>query len=133
MLHNNILRVRDESATGNVLNEFDLSFDRITISIRDVITERVLLEIQRYNTEASEYENYLVQPNDDEVKLNRTKKQSRKRIDADKQIEVAFKAFNSNGFFILIGDYQAESLDELVEINSNPTISFIKLTPLVGG
>lgn len=133
MLHNNILRVRDESATGNVFNEFDLAFDRITISIRDIITERVLHEVQRYNTEASEYENYLVQPNDDEVKLNQTQKQKRKRIDAEKQIEVALESFKCNGFFILIDDYQAESLDELVEVNSNPTISFIKLTPLVGG
>ena len=57
----------------------------------------------------------------------------KKKVDAEKQYLVALDAFQKNGFFILIDNIQSESLEQMVVINKNTNISFLKLTPLVGG
>lgn len=133
MLHSNIIRIRDENMSGQVFNELELEFNSINISIRDIITERVFREVTKYKTKATGYKNHLVQPKEEELKLNKKWSNPEKVINAERQVEVALQAFQSNGFFILIDDHQAEFLDEIVSINSNPIISFVKLTPLVGG
>lgn len=54
-------------------------------------------------------------------------------IDAEKQVYVALDAFTKNGYFLLIDTIQSESLEQEVFLKSTTSISFIKLTPLVGG
>jgi hypothetical protein len=56
-----------------------------------------------------------------------------KLIDAEQQTYRALEAFQNNGFFLLVNDRQAESLDEEVWLGAGATASFVKLTPLVGG
>lgn len=53
--------------------------------------------------------------------------------DAEKQIARALEAFERNGFIVLIGDQQAESLDEGFLIQADTEVSFVKLVQLVGG
>lgn len=132
MLHENILMVRDENGLGTIFHELRLSFDRVEVSVRDVITERVIQEVARYNQSMSDYRHNLVQPTEVEQRLNGSAKQQAK-IDVDKQIAIALKAFESNGFFILVDDSQVDDLDEMVTIRPRTQVSFIKLTPLVGG
>lgn len=43
------------------------------------------------------------------------------------------RAFLTNGFFLLAGDRQADSLDEEVDLATTPTLIFIKLVALAGG
>ena len=43
------------------------------------------------------------------------------------------QAFTRNGFFVLVGDRQVESLDEELELKVDTDVSFVKLVPLVGG
>ena len=50
-----------------------------------------------------------------------------------KQASVAKDAFKKNGFFILIDNTQAESLEQVFALHKDSEISFVKLTPLVGG
>ena len=57
----------------------------------------------------------------------------RPKVDEEKQIYVALEAFQKNGFFILIDDEQVETLEQKVLVNESTAVSFIKLTPLVGG
>ena len=135
------LLIRDENAFGTVANELKIRFDRVRVTVRDIITERVTQEVVNYNRKAAEYgadhaRFHLVQPTDLERQLNgsaQAKGEGRKLVDLDKQIDVALKAFQSNGFFILIDDLQAETLEQIVEIKVGTLVSFVKLTPLVGG
>lgn len=133
MLHENILRIRDENNLGSIYNELNLSFDKIEVSIKDIITQRVFQEIEEYNKKAANYKHALVQPKTDELMLNAVSKQKKRSINTEKQLEVALHAFKNNGFFMLVDDRQAVGLDEVVVIRTNTTVSFIKLTPLVGG
>jgi len=131
MLHENTLLIRDENSFGSVYNELKLSFDKVQVSIQDIITERVYQEVVKYNHRAAEYKYSLVNPKEYEVLLN--KPQKKHQVNPEKQVEVALKAFDSNGFFILIDEIQAEALDQLVTIKPDTKVGFIKLTQLVGG
>ncbi|MCK4709861.1 MAG: hypothetical protein KAU21_14680, partial [Gammaproteobacteria bacterium] len=79
------------------------------------------------------YEFALVRPKSEEKLLNGIKNNVKRRVNPEKQIEVALKAFSGNGFFILIDEMQAEELGQWVTIKPDTIISFVKLTPLVGG
>ncbi|MDH5324871.1 MAG: hypothetical protein OEZ68_17340 [Gammaproteobacteria bacterium] len=130
MLHGNILKIRDENATGQIFHELELKFDKVEVTVKDIIVERVYREVILYNQKADQVQNALVKPKDEEVRLNGKRI---RHIDAEKQVEVALKAFESNGFFMLVDDFQAEALEQIVPIKENTVISFVKLTPLVGG
>jgi 5'-deoxynucleotidase YfbR-like HD superfamily hydrolase len=129
------ITVRDRSPGGKSVHEIALAFDATEVRLRDIIAERVRMDIDLYERRAAtSFANNLVQPTDAEARLDQAKsKRPVRRIDADKQIETALHAFERNGFFVLVGDRQVTDLDQTVSLAGNPEISFIKLTPLVGG
>ena len=54
-------------------------------------------------------------------------------IDAEAQVSAALEGFESNAFVLLIDEKQLEDLDDIVDLSREPSISFIKLVPLIGG
>lgn len=133
MLHENILRIRDENGLGEIYHELELRFDKVEVTVKDIIVERVYQEVEKYNKKAKDYKYSLVLPKDEEVLLNKTKHKKRRPVNPEKQVEVALNAFSNNGFFILVDETQAETLEQVIIIKSYTMVSFIKLTPLVGG
>ncbi len=132
MLHETILQIRDENGLGEVYHELTLSFSTIEVSVREIIAERVREEVVLYNRRTADYQRHaLVKPTELEARLNPEKK--RHQVDVEKQIDIALKAFLGNGFFVLVDNIQVEELDQLISIKPDTTVSFIKLTPLVGG
>ena len=132
------LTVRDETMSGDVYHEIPLEFPSERISVRDLVRERVYQEVQDFNRKRDERVfRGLVQPTDTERVLNGTKTEYRLKADRDiewkPQLEKALEAFEQNGYFILIDDKQAESLDQEFVIGRGTLVSFVKLTPLVGG
>ena len=125
--------IKDELLSGKSVNEIELDFSSETVKIKDVISARVNKEVEDYNKRLPEYFNGLVEPLDAEKTLNGYKLKAKKVIDAEKQIYIALDAFQRNGFFVLIDNHQADSLDEQIVLKATTTISFVKLTPLVGG
>jgi hypothetical protein len=130
------LLIRDETATGEPVNEFPLEFSSERITVRDLIRERVYQEVTDYNfrsrREGGTFRG-LVQPTDTERTLNGFKVPKNREIDWEAQFHRAIDAFGRNGFFILVDDRQAETLDETILIGASTQVSFVKLTPLVGG
>lgn len=49
------------------------------------------------------------------------------------QIERALEAFETNGFLLLVDETQIENLDEHIRLGSGSVVTFVQLTPLVGG
>jgi hypothetical protein len=132
------LTIRDETASGEVLNELPLEFPSERITVRELIRERVYQEVQDFNRKRDEMVfKGLVQPTDAERVLNgkRTdyRLKSRREIDWKKQFEKATEAFERNGFFVLIGAKQADNLDQEVVIDHGTQVSFVRLMQLVGG
>ncbi len=127
------ITIKDETFSGKVLQEICLQFKTASVTVQDIITSRVIQEVENYNQKLPEYFNGLVEPTDAEKTLSGFRLKARKKIDAEKQVYVALDAFQKNGFFVLIDNLQSESLDQTVELGVSTTVSFIKLTPLVGG
>ena len=104
-----------------------------TITVRELIRERVYEEVREYNASEPEYFKGLVQPTDAEHTLNGYKIRERRKINWEAQFDLALEAFQRNGFFILVDDRQVESLDETFKLSLTTQVSFVKLVPLVGG
>ncbi|MCC9061695.1 MULTISPECIES: hypothetical protein [Flavobacterium] len=128
-----IITIKDETFAGKVLNELNLNFKSESATIKDIIEQRVSQEVENYNQKLSGFFNGLIEPNDAEKTLNGYKLKPKKTIDAEKQIYIALDAFLKNGYFILVDNLQAESLEQEITLTKNTTISFVKLTPLIGG
>ncbi len=125
-----ILTIKDEKLAGGIINEINVEFDSAKITVSDIITQRVKSEVTAHNKGNSEAFKGLVQPTRIEKMLNGLK---HKTIDAEKQIYVALSAFQKNEYFVLINNVQVESLEQEFNISKIQSVSFVKLTPLVGG
>ncbi len=130
------LKIRDETTVGLGGDEdraFTLEVLEGRITVRELIRARVANEVRDYNLSQPEYFRGLVQPTDAERSLNGFKMRKGRRIDPDKQFELAIKAFYSNGFILLVNDRQVDELEDEIEIRPDTTVTFLKLVPLVGG
>lgn len=132
------LTIRDETASGKLYNEVPLVFPSEQITIRELIRERVYQEVQDYNTRQTEQAfRGLIQPSETERTLNapnpKTPAKPQKQIDWKQQYDRALEAFQNNGFLVLVGERQAESLDEVVTLETGSQVAFVKLALLVGG
>ena len=123
------LTINDESAAGEILHQISLQFKNEYITAKELIEARISAEIANYKNQRSIAINGLVLPTDLEKRLNNKKME----VNLDQQLDVAFKAFQNNGFILLINDEQVENLNERFLVEENTPVSFIKLTPLVGG
>ena len=127
------ISIKDETAGGDIFNEIPVSFASELVSVKEIIRARVFADVAAYNLALPEYFQGLVQPGEAEVTLNGYKMKERRKVDAEKQYGIALDAFSKNGYFVLIDNIQAEDAEQMVVINADTEISFIKLTPLVGG
>lgn len=128
------ITIKDETLAGDILDTIELVVSSEILTVKEIIAARVATEIDAYNKKLPEYFKGLVQPTEAEKTLNGFKlKDKKKTIDVEKQVFVALDAFQKNGYFVLIDNNQAESLQQQVLVRENTSISFIKLTPLVGG
>ncbi len=128
----NIL-ITDEQLNGTITNQFEIEFENKIISTGELIEKRVTHEVKTYNQNLPQYYRGLIEPTESEKTLNGYKLKPKQIIDKEKQIYLALAAFQKNGFFVLVDNEQLEELDQMVEIKTNSKISFIKLTPLIGG
>ncbi|GGJ68232.1 hypothetical protein [Streptomyces brasiliensis] len=124
---------RDETATGKPLTEWEVTGVPERMTVRELIRLRVSEEVARHNARPSNRFNGLVRPDDAERELNGYRLREPRRIDWERQAEIAERAFLANGFFMLAGDRQVEDLDQVVDLTADPGLVFIKLVALVGG
>lgn len=136
----NTLTIKDETLGKGVETAFTLDCLTEELSVREVIRQRVYQEVQDYNRALSQDKpppRLLVSPNQEEQLLNQSAqggpKKSKRVVKWEKQFEVACDAFEKNGYFVVVGDRQAEDLDEVLEVKVDTEVTFIKLVPLVGG
>jgi hypothetical protein len=127
------LTVRDESTGGDTLHEFALEVLTERITVRELIRSRVYQEVQDHNLRQPEVFRGLVEPSDAERTLNGFRLKQPRQIDWKEQYATALKAFETGRFLILVGNRQLEGLEEEIVIQPGTYVSFLRLTPLVGG
>jgi hypothetical protein len=124
---------RDETATGKPLDAFEVPGLPQRLTAGELIRLRVREEVARHNAAPSRHFNGLVRPDEAEVEVNGYRLNHARRIDWERQAEIAERAFHTNGFFMLVGERQVEHLDEVIDLTEDAELVFIKLVPLVGG
>jgi len=127
------LTIHDETASGQKTNTFTLDWLTERMTVRELIRARIYQEVQDYNQKQPECFRGLVEPTAAERVLNGYKLKTKRKIDWQEQFQRALEAFQRNGFFVLVGDRQAETLDEEFQVKVDTEVSFVKLVPLVGG
>ncbi len=127
------LTIHDETASGQKTNTFTLACLTERITVRELIRARIYQEVQDYNQKEPEYFRGLVEPTQAERVLNGYKLKAKRKIDWQEQFQRALESFGRNGFFVLVGNKQAESLEEEFEVKVDTEVAFVKLVPLVGG
>ena len=127
------LTIRDETTAGHTVHAWSLDFLADRITVRELILSRVRQEVEDYNLKQPEVFRGLVEPTDSERTLNGFKVRKGKQIDWKQQLDKAIEAFEKNRVLILIGERQAESLDDEFEITPGAEVTFLRLVPLVGG
>ncbi|TDU81145.1 hypothetical protein EI77_00447 [Prosthecobacter fusiformis] len=126
--------VIDETLSGERVRAFTIESINERLPVREIIRARIWQEVQDYNSQARITTFWgLIQPTEEETRLNGKLGAIFKPVNWERQYKAALKAFETNGFFMLIGDRQASSLDEEFLIEADTEVSFVKLVPLVGG
>ncbi len=125
------LQVFDETTGRGSTQAGALSFSETRVKVRDIIVERVRREAARRNAGATPDSPSLVEPGPVEELLNEPK--TGKVIDADRQCDVALKAFRDRAFLVLVDERHLDDLDDEVELQDESRVTFLRLVPLVGG
>ncbi len=133
------LTLIDETTSGQETGRRRLIVPQSTLTVAELIEARVRQEFKEAGSGSSHALPGLVQPSKKERLLNPGKPLAWKKEETPVQVQVqdlvnrALKAFESNGFFLLVDGHQPTALQESIRVTPETEISFIKLTPLVGG
>ncbi|NXY96486.1 hypothetical protein HYE82_19245 [Streptomyces sp. BR123] len=103
------------------------------MTVRELIRLRVREEVDRHNARPGSRFHGLVRPDGAERQPNGYRLREPRRLDWERQAEIAERASAADGFFVLAGDRQAEELDEVVDLTTDPDLVFIRLVALAGG
>ena len=126
--------LKEANFAGKILDEILVEIENEKITVGELMRLKVEKEVEKYNEQVKkENQGYL---NDYEEKLNLVKNKNavqRKLADVEKEVYRAFEAFQNNQIFITVDKTQVETLEEEVLLNGDTDVSFVRMTPLVGG
>lgn len=124
--------VRDETTAGDLLQELALQLASERLTVAELIRSRVETEARAHQASrgTTPYQG-LVQPVPHEQKVNATRPPT--RIDPERQVEVALDAFSRGRVLVLVDDRQVTELGDEVVLRPGSAVTFLRLTPLVGG
>src|SRR5262245_9918197 len=111
-----------------------LSFQAREVTAREIVRARVVTEVERYNS-ADEPLPFigLVTPAEPERVLNGPRRDRRRPLDAERQIDVALEALRKRRVILMFNGVQVEDIDTPLLLTPVSEARFLKLVPLVGG
>jgi len=131
--HKRTVAIVDETSSGARADAWMLHVAEERLTLRELIRRRVFQEVAEYNARQGGTFQGLVRPTDTEAMLNGYARKAPRRIDPERQSELAVEAFGRNGFLIFVGDRQIEELEEEIDLALGTEVVFLRLVALVGG
>ncbi|MCO8274721.1 hypothetical protein M1L60_29405 [Actinoplanes sp. TRM 88003] len=119
--------LRDETMTGRPLKSWRLPDLPDHMTARELLRLRVRDEVARHNAADTAVFHSLVRPTD------AGHRPPGHHLEWTTEADVACEAFGHNAFVMLTPTRQVESLDDVIDLRHEPEVTFIRLTPLVGG
>ena len=126
------ITIVDESTFGKQ-HTWDLSFLEETLTLTEIIRQRIYQEVTEYNAKQTGLFHGLVQPTETEQSLNGYEFKKKRSLDWHVQYKQALTAFSRRGFIVLVDGRQVTDLSSSVKLHAGSTVTFFKLVPLVGG
>lgn len=128
------LTLRDQTSTGRETGTVELAGIPTALTLRDLIRTRVREEVARHNSGADKVWRGLVTPNEAiRTPAGFELRTGARRVDWERQADVAIQAFERNGFFVIVDDRQVTDLDEELALAGTSDVRFVRLVALVGG
>lgn len=127
------LTIEDRTSTGRPVGTIDLPDVPERITLRELIRLRVREEVARYNLNPGPQFIGLVRPDGAEPVARGFRMPAPRRIDWERQADIAIQSFLRNGFFVLVNQEQETDLDAEINLAGQLDVGFVKLVPLVGG
>ena len=111
-----------------------LTFDARAVSAREIVRARVAAEVERYNN-ADDPPPLVgwVTPAEPERALTGPRRERRRPLDAEHQIEVALEALRKRRVVLLFNGIQVEDIDAPLMLTPVSEALFLRLVPLAGG
>ena len=112
---------------------------QVKYTLRELIASVVQAEVDSYNQKYHQNRLSPVLTFDDieqgkvDGKIGFSDKSSYPIVDSQKEVEKAEKAFQRDHYYVFVDDVQVNDLDDEIVLKSNTKVSFLRLTPLVGG
>ena len=129
------LTIKDKSIYSSFGDRYvfklSLKTDRLTVG--ELIRTRVQREVAEYNTRQSDKLYGLLQARETEQTHSNARPRKFQPLNWQEQFDKAVRAFQRNGFIILVDKRQVESLDTWIEVKPETEVTFLKLVALVGG
>jgi hypothetical protein len=128
------VKIIDRETVGNSETVFKLHLVSETITIGDLIAERVRDEVRKFNKNPDAYITSLVMPNAIKNPSIVSKRKHRMpEIDPERHVRTAIESFNQGEFFLFVDHQQYLDIEDKVSLTQQSTVEFIRLIPLVGG
>ena len=124
------LVIHDKSASGRPLDHIDLPGLPDRVTVRQILRCRVREEAARHNIAPRSPYRGLVPPAAVRVATEPDSMRQPPRLRADEQMAAAEEAFTHDRFVILVDDRRVESLDEVVDLRTDPYVAFIRDLPV---
>ena len=97
-------------------------------TVRQLICDYVEQQFNRRTNEPAKPNSFLLAKEE-----RMTNPVPKTRFTIEQLKERALSAFTDNQIILLLNDRQAEKLDEIIEITNKSNVTFLRLTPLIGG
>jgi len=127
------LTIEDRTATGKTVGSITMPNMPDRITLRELIRLRVREEVARHNLSPQSHFAGFVQPDDAKPEQGGFRLRQPRRLDWERQADVAIDSFGRNGFFVMVNGKQVMDLDTELHLTGTLDVGFIKLTQLVGG
>ncbi len=124
--------VEDKIAGQPPSEKYQLQLPGERIRVKDLIRLYVTDQVERFNQLPTDCSSRHQSEEERVLNPSRPTQHTQPR-NCETECERALSAFSTNGFFLLVDGNQVSELEEEVIIKSNMEISFLRLTPLIGG
>jgi hypothetical protein len=111
-----------------------LTFEARAVSAREIVRARVAAEVERHNS--ADGPPRLVgwaTPAEPERTLNGPRRERRRPLDTERQIDVALEALRKRLVILLFNGVQVEDIDAPLMLTPVSEAYFLRLVPLAGG
>lgn len=127
------IQIRDEELTGQSLDSFSLEVLTDRMTVRELIRSRVYQQVRDRKLQQARVFRGLLPEQQSQATQKGTTAKSEPEADWKLYYEKAIEAFEANRILVLVGERQTESLDDEFDVDTQTSVTFMRLVPLVGG